>query len=209
MRPCRFVVVPVPPSSRCHLIPPLLLVISSPCRFVVVPIPPSSRCHLVPPPSSSSCCPPPRRCLVPPFPAHLPLVTPPSALVPPSSLFPPSSSSFCPTPRAGSTHQPPHKQLLVGLGAGGVLSCPHRVPRHRLREAGGGWCAVVMWQRWRGVVTWRRWRGVVTWRRWRGVVSCEFLVPREVQPSKRKKQISQFTKKETNEKNLPCAQTTQ
>jgi hypothetical protein len=58
-----------------------------------------------------------------------------------------------------STRDPPHEQLLVRLGAGGVLRCrsspgvvvmppsslslahPRSTPRAVAREAGGGWCA--------------------------------------------------------------------
>jgi hypothetical protein len=62
-----------------------------------------------------------------------------------------------------STHDPPHKQLLVGLGAGGVslvaihdggghcpalalaLFYPRSTPRAVAHGAGGGWCFGVVW----------------------------------------------------------------
>ena len=83
-------------------------------------------------------------------------------------------------PHPHCTPFPPHEQLLVAAVGGAVVVVvlrhrlsslslsfhPLSTPRAVAREAGGGWCAVMTWQRWRGVVTWQRWRVVVTWRRW-------------------------------------------
>jgi hypothetical protein len=87
---------------------------------VVVPAPPPRcphhcRCHHACSPSSSllSCCCP------------SPLVSSPCHCLGPS----PSCLPRWPY----STHNPPHKQLLVRLG--------------------GGWCAVMTWWRWHGVVS--------------------------------------------------------
>ena len=151
----------------------LVVVVSSPPLLLIILSPTSSSC-------------PPLLCLSASRHPH-------SALVRSSSLFPPLCHHFV----------PPHKQLLIGLGAGGVSSGPHHipchchccVPCHCLHEAGGRWCAIMTWQQWCGVMTWQHWHGVMTWQHWQGVISCEFLVLRE-----EKKQISQFTKKETNEK---------
>ena len=53
-------------------------------------------------------------------------------------------SSLIPAPCHHSTHPPPHKQLLVRLGVGGVSSsCPCSVPRHRLSSSHSP-CALVV-----------------------------------------------------------------